>query len=419
MQEYENKERRFTNAAIRPEMALVTPSLKPVPNCEIGAGSSSDAQERRSALDAPPDAGSMLIRSLPARLFQAPGEYASTANNQIDARCDADVIRCYLSEVSDSRHTIRARSRELRRLAAWADAVCQKTISDLNRNDFRNFLAYLQSPVEPGDTYRREPLQTATLKNTFSAIKSFLDYAVGVEYMTANTIASIKIHDTKSDHSQVENYLTLDLFQHLLAVLQTRENGSPRDRKLAHRMRFLLTISYGLALRAEEIVNARWHDFFMVTRNGKAQWWLRTIGKGNKKAEIPVADLVMQEVHRYRSYLQRNQPIEQDDGAISLSMNGTKAMGYKGLYQTLKDFFVECADELERKGDDRHRVLRMTSPHWMRHTSITHLLESGQTLRDVSRFARHSKITTTQRYDHSDRDRLHSTLNVAPIGLQK
>jgi len=162
-----------------------------------------------------------------------------------------------------------------------------------------------------------------------------------------------------------------------LALLDAPDATTPEGLRDAA----MLTLLYATGLRVSELVGLRMHNVDLEGRS------LRVRGKGGKERIIPVAPLALDLL---RLYLQEARPAfdqGHSDDAIFLSARG-RGMARQTFFNRLKQY-CRLADIPEE-----------TSPHTLRHSFATHLLEGGADLRSIQEMLGHSSLGTTQVYTH-------------------
>jgi integrase len=159
-----------------------------------------------------------------------------------------------------------------------------------------------------------------------------------------------------------------------------------------------------LAPRAGELESHRMNSF----REERGRWWWHVVGKGGKKAKVPVADDMLQALVRYRKFLGLTAvPKRSELTPILVSLKDGSPITARRLNQILKRIFSSAADLLPPASEYKREKLRSASAHWGRHTGITAKIDSGITERYVQKDARHSDARTTQRYIHEEEERWH------------
>jgi integrase/recombinase XerD len=166
--------------------------------------------------------------------------------------------------------------------------------------------------------------------------------------------------------------------------------GAPSpDEKLAWRDRALLEMGYGTGVRVSELVGLSltdvWYDDALV----------RVLGKGSKERLVPVGRRALGATALYAREIRPALDRGKSAGKLFLNARGTP-LSRVGAWSIIK----RCA---ERAG-----IGKRVSPHTLRHTFATHLLEGGADLRAVQEMLGHADLSTTQIYTHVDREYLKS-----------
>lgn len=149
----------------------------------------------------------------------------------------------------------------------------------------------------------------------------------------------------------------------------------------------MIDLLFSCGLRVSELVNLTFNQVFLE------ESYLRILGKGNKERIVPMAELTKNNLIRYLE-MDRQRWIKQKTNIIFIKPNG-KHVTRQYIYTMLK---------LKEKNLDLHTSL---SPHTLRHSYATALLEGGADLRIVQELLGHQDISTTQIYTHIDQRRLH------------
>lgn len=194
------------------------------------------------------------------------------------------------------------------------------------------------------------------------------------------------------------------MWQAVTAAIEAMPRDSERGRDEYERARFLAATLYMLAPRAGELESHRMNSF----REERGLWWWHVVGKGGKKAKVPVADDMLQALIRYRKYLGLSAVPRRDDATpILVSVKDGSPITARRLNQILKKIFSAAAELLPADAEHKKEKLRAASAHWGRHTGITAKLDSGIDERYVQKDARHTDARTTQRYIHEEEERWH------------
>lgn len=357
---------------------------------------------------------------------------ADTARRQIDANNDADAIRCFLAEYDRSPGTWRIYQRECERLLLWALNDCGKPVSSLNRQDFEGYLNFLADP-QPAALWcgakaerRLEkwrpfvgPLSESAVLTAIAAINSLMRYLVDAGYLAGNPLGLIRQRRRKmqaeaagplravastDEVEKIERFLDSQMWDAVTAAIEAMPRDSERGRDEYERARFIATTLYMLAPRAGELETHRMNSF----REERGLWWWHVVGKGGKKAKVPVADDMLRALIRYRKHLGLSAVPRRDDVTpLLVSVKDGSPITARRLNQILKKIFNAAADLLPEDAEHKREKLRAASAHWGRHTGITAKLDSGIDERFVQKDARHTDARTTQRYIHEEEERWH------------
>jgi integrase/recombinase XerD len=176
--------------------------------------------------------------------------------------------------------------------------------------------------------------------------------------------------------------------QQVDGVLEAPDTDAPTGL----RDRAMLDLLYATGLRVSELIHLRVSDF------DEAQGIVRVIGKGNKQRLVPVGRDALRSVETYR--------IEQRPRLMKGRISPYLFVTARGTRMTRQGFW-----KLLRLHGKSAGVFRNLSPHVLRHTFATHLLEGGADLRSVQAMLGHADIGTTQIYTHVMRSRLRQTID--------
>ena len=135
------------------------------------------------------------------------------------------------------------------------------------------------------------------------------------------------------------------------------------------------------------------------------------VGKGNKMARIPLPDDMLDCLRQWRHTLGLPEYPEQfeAEAPVLRALDGQRGLGHNQLYRLIRATFQQAAQALgDINGASEHvTALNLATPHWLRHTSITHQAQSGISLRHLAESARHARLDTTSRYLHSEDNERH------------
>ena len=212
-------------------------------------------------------------------------------------------------------------------------------------------------------------LESTTISHKISSLKSFFKYYQKREKIKANPLANIK---SPKITKKLPTYLTLEEVSKLLDV----EIKSPYDA----RNKAILELLYSSGIRISELCN-------MQTSNYNSyECIIRLIGKGSKERIIPLGDYAISVLE---DYINNYRPKINKKNINSIFINNRgDAVSRQFIFKVIKK---ECL----KKG-----IRKNVSPHTLRHTFATHLLQNGADLRIIQELLGHENISTTQIYTH-------------------
>jgi len=238
----------------------------------------------------------------------------------------------------------------------------------------RRYLAYL---------YQKN--SKATVARKLSAIRSFYKSLVRRGVLEINPAEMI--HTPKQDKT-IPTYLPVDEMFRLLDSIQ-------KDTLLGLRNRAIFETLYSCGLRVSELAGMNTSDVdFSVA-------YVRVSGKGGKDRIVPIGKKALKAVEAYRIQLLRQAGIEiNEKGPLFLNKNHAR-LSTRSIGRILKQLVDDCG------------LISPVSPHAMRHTFATHMLDAGADLRTVQELLGHKSLATTQKYTHVSIDRLMETYDKA------
>ncbi len=221
-------------------------------------------------------------------------------------------------------------------------------------------------------------LKRSTIRLRFAALRSFYKYLVLRRGLAKSPVAEVQMPKLERALPVV---LSLKQMKDLLAIplkLETAIKGPPW---LRYRDVAILELFYSSGLRISELIQIDVADLDFIDET------LRVEGKGRKQRIVPIGSMAMNAIRRYRQEAAISQ------GALFLSSRGTR------ITQQAIDLMLK-------------KYLRLSSipfgvsPHKLRHSFATHMLDAGADLRSVQELLGHASLSTTQIYTHVTKDRL-------------
>jgi integrase/recombinase XerC len=161
---------------------------------------------------------------------------------------------------------------------------------------------------------------------------------------------------------------------------------------LGKRDRAILEFMYATGIRVGELTKLNLRDVDFQNK------LVRVTGKRRKQRVVPFNDLSLQAIYGYltirQNFLDNAPPDKRDEHAVFLNYQGTR-ITTRSVGRMVDKYIKECAD-----------VNPDISPHSLRHSFATHLLDSGADLRDIQELLGHARLSTTQIYTHVSMDKI-------------
>jgi integrase/recombinase XerC/integrase/recombinase XerD len=267
-----------------------------------------------------------------------------------------------------SEHTLRAYRTDLRELAAWASTRGSEP-GQLRYRDLRGYAAVLS---ERG-------LAKTTVARKLAAVRSFHDNLVRRGETTANPGDLLP---APKGAKRLPRVLGPDEVAGLLDRIPARSPLEVRDRAL-------FELAYSCGLRADEIVGM---DVGDTDFDGET---VRVNGKGSKTRIVPIGEPAQRALERYLATARHALEPQRDEPALFVSRRGRR-LSPSDIRRRLARWVREAA------------VAGQISPHTLRHSFATHLLEGGADLRSIQELLGHASVSTTQVYTRVEPSRLRS-----------
>lgn len=283
----------------------------------------------------------------------------------------------------------------------------------------KEFLGFLK--VEKGlsentvDAYHRDILKLMDYAITIHKSPTEIDYSDLLGFMTELYDLGIGVRSQARILSGIKQfYFFMSLFDYI-AVNPTSLMESPSiGRKLpdvleveeidameaaidlskpeGQRNKAILETLYSCGLRVSELISLKFEQFFLE------EGFLRVIGKGNKERIVPLSDYMMQQINMYVDGNRSDLMIQPGNEAFVFLNRRGKALTRVMIFTIIKQL-AELAG-----------IRKSVSPHTLRHSFATHLLEGGASLRVIQDLLGHESISTTEIYTHLDQSFLKDTI---------
>ncbi|MGR2736996.1 tyrosine-type recombinase/integrase [Billgrantia sp. Q4P2] len=354
---------------------------------------------------------------------------AASRAARIAAESDAEAVAQWLAEFRASPQTLRAYRREAERLLLWLGHQ-GLGLAELRRQDLDAFEAFLASPTPrqlwvgpprprhaPDWRPFRGPLSPASRRQSLIILQGMFAWLLEAGWVSHNPFRLMRDKRRRLDNRQagIERYLERPLWEWLWQWLAEPpgKDTRPREHYLWQRRRMIFGFAYLMAPRISEMASAEMGDFFQ--REGR--WWWRVVGKGGKAARIPVPDDMLALLGDWREALGlAAEPRPGEEGPVLRGLDGHRGLGDNQLYRLIRDTFHQAANALEAETGEQAMSqvarLRAATPHWLRHTALTHQAQAGVELRYLASTARHARLDTTAQYLHAEDEEWHRQQSV-------
>ena len=294
----------------------------------------------------------------------------TVAPGEIERDFQLEPFRDYLAlEAGHSANTVEAYLRDLRRLGEFAATKGVRAPAQITRTHLRDFV-YLLKDLG---------LSPATIRREVSAVRTYFGFLIGegrVEQDPSDRLES------PQRWRRLPETLSVKEVEALLAAPNV-------DEPLAWRDRAFLELAYGAGLRVSELCGLE------ITGLLLEEGLVRVFGKGGKERLVPIGRGVIGAVSTYLHTLRPRLDRGKSGGRVLLNVRG-EPLSRVGAWGIVK----RCA---RRAG-----ITKRVTPHTLRHSFATHLLEGGADLRAVQEMLGHADLSTTQIYTHVDREYLRS-----------
>jgi len=276
-------------------------------------------------------------------------------------------FRDYLAlEAGNSRHTVDNYLRDVRRLAEYAAGQGARGPDQVTAVQLREFIYFLKDLG----------LAPATIRRQISALRTYFRFLVG------------EGHAARDPSERLETPKQWRTLPAVLSVAEVEKLLEPASEEpLAMRDRALLEFGYATGARVSEIVSVKISD--LVYEEGV----VRVFGKGSKERVVPIGRRALGAVALYAREVRPSLDRGKGRGVLFLNARGTP-LSRVGAWGIIK------------QAAKRAGLTKRVTPHTLRHTFATHLLEGGADLRAVQEMLGHADLSTTQLYTHVDRDYL-------------
>lgn len=235
-------------------------------------------------------------------------------------------------------------------------------ITDITHNNIEDFLAKL---YDLG-------ISSSSQARILSGLKSFYRYLLQEKICEEDPTLLVGF---PSIGRHIPEVLSYEEIVKMLEVIDLSQ-------QFGHRNKAIIEVMYGCGLRVSEVISLNISDIYVKDE------FVRIIGKGDKERLVPIGKKTLKELMLYT----RGERLHQD---IKPNFSDKVFISARGTSLTRQSVFLLVKSLAEKAG-----VKKTISPHTLRHSFATHLLEGGADLRAVQQMLGHSSISTTEIYTH-------------------
>lgn len=264
-------------------------------------------------------------------------------------------------------NTIESYGRDLNQFLTYLKEKKKIEISETTQATVVGYLLHLQAKGRA----------TATISRSLAAIKCYYNFLEKEMIIPGNLTVNL---EAPKQERKLPRVLSVEDVTKLLEEPDLKTPSGMRDRAM-------LETLYATGLRVSELINLRISDINME------EGFLRCLGKGSKERIVPLGSTAIKHLRYYLEHARKFLASDPREERIFLNHHG-RGLTRQGFWKIIKKY----AERL----DNPHSI----TPHTLRHSFATHLLENGADLRSVQEMLGHADISTTQIYTHLTKNRL-------------
>ncbi len=263
-------------------------------------------------------------------------------------------------------NSVSAYSKDLKKYTKYLKKEGLSDPKDVTRKSITDFLFFLRKKISP-----------VSIARILSAIKSFHKFLVREKISGQDPSDLIEAPKLEK---KIPNFLTLDEVTEILKAPNLKKTQGVRARAI-------LELMYATGLRVSELVTLKVSDLNLDIG------FIKCKGKGSKERIVPLGGVASRFLQKYLQEA-RDKLLRKKITPYIFLVQGGRAISRQSVWKMVKNMAKKC------------RIRKKVSPHTLRHSFATHLLEGGAGLRSVQEMLGHSSITTTQVYTHVNQRRL-------------
>ena len=285
-------------------------------------------------------------------------------------------------EKSLSGHSVEAYLRDIDKLASFLENYKEiHTPSDIQLSHLQNFI---QSIGAIG-------MATTSQARIISGVKSFFKYCLIEQICSINPTTLLASPKTSR---KLPDVLSFEEIEQMIGEIDLSKPEGGRNKAI-------LEVMYSSGLRVTEAIQLKISYLYLDVG------FIRVIGKGDKERLVPIGSDAIKYIRLYKDTIRTHQTPAKNCEDILFLNNRGKGLSRVMIFYIIKDLILKTG------------IKKSISPHSLRHSFATHLVEGGADLRAVQEMLGHESITTTEIYTHINRDFLRDTLDRFHPAFQK
>ncbi|MDA0177159.1 MULTISPECIES: tyrosine-type recombinase/integrase [Mesoflavibacter] len=242
------------------------------------------------------------------------------------------------------------------------DSTSNKDLKEVSYQDIRQWIIHM---VNLGMSNR-------TVNRKVSALNSFYKYLIKIEEISSNPLSTHKALKTSKKNQIPFSETEINAVLNTISHAQTFEGA---------RNKLIIELFYATGIRRIELINIKLKDIDLENKT------VKILGKRNKERLIPLIQTIITSINQYLNYRDQLENSNQCDYLL-VTQKGVKL--YETLvYRIIKDYFSVVTSKIKK------------SPHILRHSFATHLLNKGAEINAVKELLGHSSLAATQVYTHN------------------
>lgn len=242
----------------------------------------------------------------------------------------------------------------------------KKDLNKVTKEDVKSYLVYLFNNDDKNSTVSRK----------ISTLKSFYKFMHNNNYINVNPLLNIKYPKREKSLPKFVHYNELE------EIINVSNNGPFKERN-----RLIIELMYSTGVRVSELIKIKMNDI------DESKKQIKVMGKGSYERYVFYGDYADEALKKYINGLRKELLKNKRSDYLILNKNG-EAITTRGVSKIINNIIEETS------------VKTKVSPHTLRHTFATHLLDSGCDLRSVQELLGHKNINSTEVYTHVTSERL-------------